>query len=43
MKTKRAQQFLGLLDKNKQSNELDEKIKKLILKGRLPQPIRVPK
>lgn len=43
MKTKRAQQFLGLLDKNKQSNDLDLKIKILISKGKLPQPIKIGK
>lgn len=40
MRDKVAQQFLGLLNKKKQSSDMDLKIKKLIDKGRLPQPIK---
>ena len=40
MREKVAQQFLGLLNKKKQSSDMDLKIKKLIEKGKLPQPIR---
>jgi hypothetical protein len=41
MRGKVAQQFLGLMNKKKQSSEMDEKIKLLIKKGKLPQPIKV--
>lgn len=40
MKTNRAQGYLGLLNKKRQSEQLDAKIQTLITKGKLPQPIR---
>jgi hypothetical protein len=36
----RPKQFLGLLDKKKQSRDLNAKIQSLIRKGGLPEPIK---